>query len=164
MRQSLNIAAGVTADTSVEAMERANPIEDALQTLSDGARGYRTLGEEIESAELKPIIATLAAKRSETVETLLRAATEAGVDFEPKTDGTLSGAAHRAWLKLESAIKGDDALVESAEAAEEHAIGQLEEALETVTIEPLADHLRAAIDSIRGAKDQLAHWRENSSS
>lgn len=159
MQQDLNVAAGVVADTSVQAMESESSIEGALQTLSDGAKGYRALADEIESADLRSTLTGLAEARTAAVEQVLRVAADAGIDFEPKTDGTLAGAAHRTWLKIESAISGEGALIESAEAAEDHAIGELEDALETVTTPDLAEALRSALSSVREAKETLATWR-----
>ena len=165
MRQSLNVAGGVTAATSVEAMERGRIIEDALQTLSDGVEGYRTVADQVESTALESMLRSLAEERKEAAELVLRTAADAGIEFEPETDGSVTGAAHRVWLKIESAVAGDDALIGSAKNAEEHAISDLEDALEIVTSEELAGSLRSALSSVREAKQKLVDWQaENRSS
>lgn len=159
MRQSHIAAAGVASDTPLEGVEAPAAVEKALQTLSNGAMGYRTLAEEVESPVLRSLLTQLAEERKRTVEDTLRQATDAGIDFEPETDGTIVGAFHRVWLKIESAVAGDAALVESAENAESHAIEQLEEALGAATPEGFDKALRSAIFDVSRAKEQLVEWR-----
>lgn len=159
MRQSHIAAAGVASETPVTAVETPAAVEKALQTLSNGALGYETLVEEIQDPALRSLVETLANERKQTVEATLRKAIDGGVSFEPETDGTVVGALHRAWLKLESAVSGDDALVDSVVRAESHAVEQLEEALELAVDEELADAFRSAIYDVSSAKERLTAWQ-----
>ncbi|NND03245.1 MAG: DUF2383 domain-containing protein [Acidimicrobiia bacterium] len=163
MRQSHIVAAGVVADTPVPALEAPAAVEAVLQTLSNGVLGYRTIAGDVSSTVLTSLFNELANKRSETVESTLRAAADAGVSFEPKTDGSVAGAIHRAWLKLESALVGDESIVDSALKAESYAINQIEEAFEGDLPDDLRKALNQATEDVQAAVQQLESWLEDKS-
>lgn len=159
MRQSHMAAAGVTAIADKPVTGTPDQLESAIETLANGTIGYRSLAAEVDSATLSSLFLTFADERKTTLEAVMRAATDSGVDFEADTDGTLAAAAHRAWLKLEAMIKGDAATVESVEEAEDRAITMLEDALNDELPKPLAAAIRSAIHDVASTKSRLSDWR-----
>lgn len=158
MRQSHITASGVVSATEADDTESA--IEKAMDILADGVRGYQTIADELESPTLRSLFLTLADERNHSAETLLRAATDSSIAFDANTEGTVPGAIHRTWLKLETMVAGDEAVVESVENAEEHAVSDLETILETDVADPVAAAIRHAILDVTNAKARLADWRE----
>lgn len=158
MREDHMVAAGIVADTEVAATEAEGAVEEVLQTLSNGVLGYRTTAGDASSTVLTSLFNELANRRSDMVEATLRSAADENIDFTPDTDGSVVGAIHRAWLKIESALVGDDAIVESVLKAEDYAAGQLEDALDGELPDGLRKALIKAAEEVDYARDQLKSW------
>ena len=76
---------------------------------------------------------------------------------EPKDDGTVLAAAHRAFLNLKDAVtKGDEAVVSEVEAGEDHIKAKYEKALQDADVDP---QTRAVIEkawtSVKSGHDQM---------
>lgn len=158
-----NIAAAgasIPADTG----EAEDGLEKVIATLTNGVHGYNAIASNVESPTLRSLIGTLAAERKETAEQLMRTVADTGMAAEIDTDGTGLGAVHRTWLKLESMVVGDHAVVESIERAEEHAIEELESALEANVPEPVDAATRQALADVTSARDRLSEWRHETTS
>ncbi len=158
MRQAHIVAAGVAAETEIPDLDASTAVEAALQTLSNGVLGYRTLSGEVADTVLTSIFNEQANHRSDTIEATLRAAGDAGIDFEPKTDGSVAGAIHRAWLKIESVLVDDGSIVESVLRAENYAMNQIEEALNGDLTDELRKALVGAQSVVASAIEQLEGW------
>jgi uncharacterized protein (TIGR02284 family) len=114
-------------------------------------RGYRSTADEVDDASLASELRILADRRRAATEELVRVATDAGFDVDPDFDGTAAGGLHRAWIKLEGTVAGDESLVTQAIAGEQHALENLHEALESGLGEPMAATVRAAAQDVEQA-------------
>lgn len=151
------VAAGVVANTG-DGTDTAEAVERTLETLSNGALGYQTLTDEVDDVELRALLRKLAQERKHTVEAVLRAAADAGYDFEAETDGTLPGKIHRIWLKIESSFADDTELVESVMNAESYAISDLENVRDAGVDEEFKSVINEAAEAIADARQRLAKW------
>lgn len=162
MREAHMVAAGVVTAGDGSVTDATRATQDAIATLANGAHGYRALADEVESTALRTIFLESAAERTRTTEEVIRAATDSGLDFVPDTDGTVPGAIHRTWLKLETMVAGEDAAAESVVNAEEHAISDLEDALSDDLPEAVAAAIRQAVFDVSNAKARISDWQKES--
>jgi len=116
-----------------ESMVDRNVIEtlnDLLETTKDGESGFRTCSEAVNNPELKKMFET-AAQRCDLGAAELEAKIRS-LGGEPTGSGTVSGALHRAWTNIKSAVTGMDeyAVLAECERGEDVAIHVYEAALE----------------------------------
>jgi uncharacterized protein (TIGR02284 family) len=130
-------------------------VNDLVETLVDGVRGYRTAADAVEDEGLAGVLRKLADERHEVARRLVQVAADAGTEVHADLDGTVGGGLHRAWIGLEGAVTGDESIVNSAIRGEEHALEECEEALGTGIGEPVAAAVRSAL-----VADQVAVGEE----
>lgn len=92
-----------------------------IEICKDGQNGFKDAAEGIENSELKTIFYEFSQQRSEFVGTLQELVRSLGGD--PEQSGTLSGAIHRGWIDLKSAITGknEEAILNECERGEDYA-------------------------------------------
>jgi uncharacterized protein (TIGR02284 family) len=113
-----------------------------VETLVDGVRGYNTAAENVDDDRLATLFRSHAQRRRELIEELARSAR---IDMiEADFDGTAGGGLHRAWISVEGAVAGDDAVVKSAIRGEKHALDECEDALGESLSEPTVRLVRRA--------------------
>ena len=117
----------------------------------DGVEGFKKCADDANDPQLKLYFQDRANSCAEAVRTLNTEVRQCG--GEPKTGGTTSGALHRIWLDIKTAITDKDnlAVLEECERAENVAVTAYESALK----EEMPDNLRALISQ------QLAGARKN---
>lgn len=154
------VTAGGALPTAANAVESEKAIDKAIETLSNGVRGYEVAASRLDDPTLAALFADLAAARKATTESVLRAATDAGVevDIESEADGTIPGALHRAWIAVESVVSGDAGIVEAAHSGETHAVEELSAVLEATLSEDVAGAIREAIRDVNAARSHLEAW------
>lgn len=106
-------------------------LNDLLETLEDGHRGYREGAEKLSDSS-RPEVATtfeqMATQRQEFAAELRTAADAHGLEVEQH--GSTVAALHRGWLSLRDAISGDDpdGVLKAALQGENHAVSEYEDA------------------------------------
>lgn len=133
----------------------ATVIGDVAETLFDGVRGYLTAADAVDDTGLAAMLRERASHRRLVAERLVQVAGDAGYAIDVDPDGTASGGIHRAWINLEGAVAGDEAIVKSAITGEEHALDECEEALGTGIGEPVDNAIRTAAADVREAIEVL---------
>src|SRR5690606_27428727 len=93
-------------------------LEDLIETLEDGRKGFEQAAERIENSDEPSIAIDLrrfSQERAEFSVELREVATRYG--FEIDEEGSMAGSLHRGWLSLKDALTGDDpkAVLEAAE-------------------------------------------------
>lgn len=126
-------------------------VTDLVETLVDGVRGYRTAADKVEDPALASTMRDRGDRRYSVTENIVRVAGDAGHAVDVDLDGTATGGLHRAWIEIEGAIAGDEAVVKSAIRGERHALEECEEALGDGVGEPIAGAVRNAAEDIRSA-------------
>ena len=141
------------ADSSVDIVEKATA------TLMDGVRGFASLAGDVDSHELRSALLELSAERRKATERLVRAAGDSGIAHPEEADGTVSAAIYRTWLKLESAIAGDQAAVESVLNAERRDIESINNHITMLPPDSeIASALRNAVFVMEAATTRLQDW------
>jgi uncharacterized protein (TIGR02284 family) len=138
-------------------------LEDLIETLEDGRKGFEQAADRIEDSDDPAIAIDLrrfAQQRAEFSVELREIASRHGFDIEE--EGSAAGALHRGWIALKDAVSGDDpkAVLEAAEEGEDHAVSEFEDALEKdlpadvrSVVERQAQSVRAAHDRVRSLRD-----------
>ncbi len=125
---------GTTAASSTTAHSDwiADPetaVNDIIETLIDGVRGFEAAAAKADSPVQQQLMA-MGAQRRKTAGDIIRIATDE--NMAPITldeDGTTAAALHRSWLSLREAVQGDAGVAAAALSGEQHAMRKLEESL-----------------------------------
>ena len=138
-------------------------LEDLIETLEDGRKGFEQAADRIEEGDDPAIAIDLrrfAQQRAEFSVELRELAGRHG--FEIEEEGSVAGALHRGWLSLKDAVTGDDpkAVLGAAEEGEDHAVSEFEDALGKdlpadvrSVVERQAEAVRAAHDRVKALRD-----------
>ena len=123
-------AASSTADILNSLAESNTNINNVIETLIDGVRGFGAAAAKADSPMQQQFMA-MGAQRRKTTGDIIRIATDE--NMAPITlddDGTAAGVLHRSWLSIREAIQGDAGLAAAALTGEQHAKQKLEDALD----------------------------------
>jgi uncharacterized protein (TIGR02284 family) len=113
---------------------RNNDVESTLnelvETSKDGEKGFRKAAQDAQSAELKSLFQTCAARCAQGAQELQDAIRADGGD--PERSGSVAGALHRGWISVKEAVmsRDDRAILEECERGEDYAKAQYKKALE----------------------------------
>lgn len=95
-------------------------LDELIHTSQDGRLGYAEAAEFARDAELKRLFLLRSAECAKAVEDLQLAVETLG--REPAGQGTLAGAAHRGWVRLQASLRDNNlAVLEELERGEAHA-------------------------------------------
>lgn len=139
-------------------------LEDLIQTLEDGRKGFEQAADHLEGKADEAItdrMRTFAEQRADFSSELRSLATIQGFDIDET--GSITGTMHRGWIGLKGALTGDDpaGVLGAAEAGEDHAVAEYEDAL-TKDMPPEVKSVieRQAIE-VRRAHDQVRNLRDS---
>ena len=109
--------------------ELISTLNDLIETCKDGEEGFRTCSQDVEEARLKTLLATRSSNcaiAARELQGLVRSF--GGV---PADSSSLSGALHRRWVNIKSAIMGKDdyAILSECERGEDMAVRSYSKAL-----------------------------------
>jgi len=138
-------------------------LNDLIETCKDGEEGFRTCAENVQDGELKGMLMERSQRCGESVKELQSEVRRLGGD--PDTHGSVSGALHRGWLNVKSAITGNDeaSVLAECERGEDVAIQRYQDVLR----EELPSDVRSLIERqyqgvmanhelVRGLRDRAA--------
>ncbi len=105
-------------------------LNDLIETCEDGVKGFRQAADAVTSPEAKEVFVSRARLIEQAEQELKTEVRRLGGD--PEERGSVSGAMHRGWINLKSAITGrdDEAIIAEAERGEEAAVKSYQDALE----------------------------------
>ena len=136
-------------------------LNDLIETLKDGQEGFKQAAESVSNSQLKSLFRDYSQQRSRFATALQSEAKRHG-ETDPETSSSATGALHRGWINLKSAITGGDehAILAECERGEDAAVEQYKKALDN-GLSPTAQELvsrqfaeiKAAHDRIRGLRD-----------
>ena len=131
-------------------------LNDLVETCKDGEQGFRKAAENVKRADLQTLFNEYASERSQFASELQMEVTRLGGDAEKS--GSVSGALHRGWMNIKSAVAGadDNAIIAEAERGEDVAKAAYQKAITQDLpagarrlIDNQADVVRAAHDAVR---------------
>ena len=143
-------------------MKKQNEIIDNLiETLKDGQEGFKQAAEAVSNSQLKSVFRDYSQQRSRFATALQSEARSHG-ETKPETSSSATGALHRGWINLKSAVTGGDehAILAECERGEDSAVEEYRKALDN-GLSPTAQELvsrqfteiKTAHDRIRGLRD-----------
>ncbi len=152
---------GATLNGTVDNDDVVDVLDDLLECSRDGEYGFRTSAERTDSAELRQILmrhADECAKAAGELEREIRA--HGG---EPSSGGTMSGALHRGWVSVKTALTSNDdkAVLNEVERGEDSAVARYRKALKATLpasaralVERQAQGVQRNHDEIRALRDR----------
>jgi uncharacterized protein (TIGR02284 family) len=142
--------------------EIISTINDLIETLKDGQEGFKQAAEAVKDSRLKSLFSEFSLQRSKFAGELQNEAISLG-DHNPEETGSASGAMHRTWINLKSAItSGDDhAVLAECERGEDSAVNEYKKAMEE---EKLSSTIRDTISrqyaDVKKAHDHIKALRD----
>ena len=161
-------SADCSRDTNLSGMAQQKEIistmNSLIETLKDGQEGFKQAAEAVKDSELKTLFNGYSLQRSKFAGELQAEARQMG-ESEPEDSGSATGAMHRAWVNLKSAItSGDDhAVLAECERGEDSAIKEYKEAMEGDGLSaPIRDIVSRQYSEVKGAHDRIKQLRDSS--
>jgi uncharacterized protein (TIGR02284 family) len=143
-------------------MKKENTVlNNLIETLKDGQEGFKQAAESVRDPELKALFSQYSQQRSRFATALQSEARRHG-ETEPETSSSATGALHRGWINLKSAItRGDEhAILAECERGEDSAVEEYKKALDdglSPSAQELVSHqfaeIKAAHDRIKSLRD-----------
>ena len=150
--------AGDATDTTAD--DPRQTLESLIQVNRDAAEGFATAAEKLEQPEHTIVFRRYAAERSHFADELVDAGSRF-LDDEAPGD-SIASKLHRAWISVKDALtEGDHAILEAAEAGEDHAVATYADALEA-SLPPDIDALvRRQYTSVKLGHDAVRKMRDS---
>ena len=118
-------------------------LQNLIATCRDGQKGYQDAAAHVQSHELKAFFNDESIKRAQFAGELEQEVQRLG-KADPKRDGSISGALHRAWFDLKTKLGGGDhSVLESVEQGEDRA----KEAYEKAATSDLPENVRKLVQT-----------------
>jgi uncharacterized protein (TIGR02284 family) len=136
-------------------------LNNLIETLKDGQKGFEQAAEGVSNSQLKSLFRGYSQQRSRFATALQSEARQHG-ETDPETSSSTTGALHRGWINLKSAITGGDehAILAECERGEDAAVEEYKKALDdglTPSARELVSRqfaeIKAAHDRIKGLRD-----------
>ena len=110
--------------------EVVSTLNDLIETCKDGEQGFRTCAENVESPQVKSKLSQHAQECAIGAQELQGIVRSLGGDVE--TSSSVSGAMHRGWIDIKSAVTGKDetAVLNECERGEDIAVASYRKALD----------------------------------
>ncbi len=144
--------------------EIRSTLNDLIETLKDGEEGFRSAAEKLNDSSIRSQFESWASQRSRFASELQSAVTSMG--GEATTSGSASGALHRGWMGLKSALTGSDdhAILAEAERGEDVAVSSYRDALAKDIPNDLRSIIQRQYQEIQSAHNQVRALRDGSKS
>lgn len=141
--------------------EQKEIVDGLIETLKDGQEGFEQAAEGAKDPPLKSLFNEYSQQRSRFASELQSQAQSLG-EQEPETSGSATGALHRAWINLKSAVtSGDDhAILVECERGEDSAVEEYKKALDENLSAPLREIVSRQYSEIKHAHDRVKNLRD----
>jgi len=144
-----------------EEKEIVSIIDDLIETLKDGEEGFKQAADGVKDPQLKSIFSEYSRQRSRFATELQRQARSLGEE-EPETDSSATGALHRGWINLKSAVTGGDdhAILAECERGEDSAVEEYKKAMNDGLSGPARELVSRQYNEIKKAHDHIKNLRD----
>jgi uncharacterized protein (TIGR02284 family) len=143
--------------------ETVSTLNSLIETLKDGQEGFRQAAEAVKDSSLKSLFNELSMQRSKFAGELQSQVVQLG-DSKPETSSSTSGALHRAWINLKSAITSQDdhAVLAECERGEDSAVAEYKKAMEDGKLTGSArDVVSRQYTDVKAAHDRVKALRDS---
>ena len=141
--------------------EIISTINNLIETLKDGEKGFKEASDAVKDPELKTLFREYSQQRSRFALQLQSQAKSLG-ESDPEKTSSAAGAMHRAWINLKSVVtSGDDhAILAECERGEDSAVKQYEEALDDGLTSPISETVSEQYSEVMAAHDRIKALRD----
>src|SRR6187551_1888435 len=136
-------------------------IDNLIETLKDGQEGFKQAAEAVNDPKLKSLFLDYSQQRSRFAAELQSEARRHG-ETEPETSSSATGAMHRGWINLKSAITGGDehAILAECERGEDSAVAEYKKALADGLSPSAQEVVSRQFAEIKAAHDRIKSLRD----
>jgi uncharacterized protein (TIGR02284 family) len=126
-----------------------------IETCDDGAQGFRIAADALQNSSTRELFRQYARERIGCAEELRAEVRRLG--GTPEDGGSVSGAMHRGWMNLKSAIAGksDSAIVAEAERGEDVAVAAYRKALQSDLPPLVQQKIQQQFTQIKATHDRV---------
>jgi uncharacterized protein (TIGR02284 family) len=138
-------------------------LKNLIQILHDGRDGYRQAADQVKEPRLKELFEALATQRAQFAQELEPQLAASGEEDPHDQGGTVSGAVHRGWIDLKSALTKQDAhsILEEVERGEDSAKKAYRDALDEQDISTdVRNVIQRQSNEVLQAHDQIRDLRD----
>jgi uncharacterized protein (TIGR02284 family) len=141
--------------------EIISTVNNLIETLRDGQKGFQDAAEGVEDPELKSLFREYSMQRGKFVGELQEQARQFG-ESEPENSGSTSGSMHRAWMNLKAAVTSHDdyAVLTECERGEDSAVAAYDEAVKADLPMPLYETVSRQKNEVKVAHDRVRNLRD----
>jgi uncharacterized protein (TIGR02284 family) len=141
--------------------EIISTLNSLIETLKDGQEGFKQSASGVDDPQLKTIFDTLALQRSKFAGELQNEVVRLG-DSEPETSSSATGAIHRTWINIKSAVTNRDrhAILAEAERGEDAAVDAYEDAMQEDLPAPIREIVTRQQTEVKAAHDKIRNLRD----
>ncbi len=135
-------------------------LNDLIETSKDGEQGFRTAAKDAKASEVLQILTAYAESCATGARQLQDLVRQLGGD--PERSGSVSGAVHRGWFEVRSAIttQDDAAVLSECERGEDVAKRKYKEALEKELPENVRSVVQRQYDGVLQHHDRIKAMRD----
>jgi uncharacterized protein (TIGR02284 family) len=144
-----------------EQQEVISMINELIETLKDGQKGFKEASEGVKDPQLKSVFNEYSRQRSRFAAELQGKAQSLG-ESEPEAGSTAAGTLHRAWINLKSVVtSGDDhAILAECERGEDSAVEEYQKAIANGLSAPVREIVSQQYAEIKKAHDHIRNLRD----
>jgi uncharacterized protein (TIGR02284 family) len=143
-------------------MKKENTVlNNLIETLKDGQEGFKQAAESVIDPKLKSLFRDYSQQRSRFATALQTEARQHG-ETKSETSSSATGALHRGWINLKSAITGGDehAILAECERGEDSAVEEYKKALHDGLSPSTHELVSSQFAQIKAAHDQIRSLRD----
>jgi len=135
-------------------------IDNLIETLKDGQQGFKEAAESVKDPQLKSLFHDYAQQRARFLVELRSKAQNP--EERDEVGGTATGALHRGWINLKSALtKGDDhGILSECERGEDSAVEEYQKALNNGLSAPVREIVSRQYTEIKAVHDRIRDLRD----
>jgi uncharacterized protein (TIGR02284 family) len=143
--------------------EAISTLNTLIETCGDGAKGFRTAAEGLKDSSVKELFNGYAREREQFANELRGEVRRLGGD--PDEGGSVSGAMHRGWINIKSAVTGrsDAAIIAEAERGEDVAVATYQKAMEAELPPEVHSRVQRQYTEVKAAHDRVRDLEQSHS-
>ena len=141
--------------------ETISTINNLIETLKDGEKGFKEAAGAVRDPQLKSLFQQYSQQRHRFASELQAQALSLG-ESKPQKSSSPTGAMHRAWINLKSAVtSGDDkAILSECERGEDSAVHEYQEAIQDGLTGVAREIVARQFTEIKSAHDRVKNLRD----
>jgi uncharacterized protein (TIGR02284 family) len=141
--------------------EAISTINNLIETLKDGEKGFKEAADAVKDPQLKSLFQQYSQQRHRFASELQAQALSLG-ESKPEKSSSATGAMHRTWINLKSAVTSGDekAILSECERGEDSAVREYEEAIQDGLTGPAREIVARQFTEIKSAHDRVKNLRD----